>query len=73
MKKNNERLEKIKYMKCSKCAKRKIHTKSGICVICAPLVLHGLDVKETSGNKNMKGNVIKAKVGLKDNNWMSKR
>ncbi len=71
MEKNIPKLEKIAKMKCKRCLQQRIQTKSGICLICKPSFTHGTEVIETKGNKRVRGKIIKAKSGVKDNIWMS--
>ena len=61
----------LKYMKCSSCKRQRLETKSGICVICKPLVEHGTEVKK-SINKNNQGTHVLSKTGRArtDNAWM---
>ena len=63
----------LKYMKCSKCGKKRIVTDSGICLSCKPNVILGIKVKENMVKKKG-GTEVKSKSGnIDENKWMSRK
>ena len=72
MEKNIKGITNLKKMHCKKCGKERIDTETGICVICAPKVIHGREIecKETG---NPRGTEVKSFTGKIDENvWMTK-
>lgn len=69
----NKYLNNIEYMKCKKCIKQRIKTESGICLICDPKLIQGLEV-ESSWYRYKQGIEVISKTGRKDDNmWMAKK
>lgn len=70
MEKDIKRFDEIEMMKCERCGKQRIKTKSGICLICEPNHIHGEEVNE-SDYLSRAGTEIKSKSGtIDENRWM---
>lgn len=67
-----KKLDTIKFMKCKRCSKQSIETELGICLICEPRVVQGIE-KEASWYRYQQGTEIESKTGRTDENiWMRK-
>lgn len=68
----NKYLNNLEYMKCKRCSKQRIKTKSGVCLICEPKTIHGIE-KESPWYRYKQGIEVISKTGKDDNIWMSRK
>ena len=63
-------MRKIELMKCNRCKEDRLSTKSGICLKCEPIIIHGVEVKIVS-NSNIHGKEIKSNTGKIAEAWFA--